>query len=48
MLERLLFILIIVWALGFFALDAGSFIHILLILAALVLLARLMQRRKVR
>lgn len=38
-------ILLIGWALGFFAFSAGGFIHILLVVAVIVLLLRLIRGR---
>ncbi|HKX86189.1 MAG TPA: lmo0937 family membrane protein [Flavobacterium sp.] len=35
------------WALGFFAYNVGSIIHILLVIAAIAILFRLIQGRKV-
>ncbi len=40
-------ILIICWAIGFFAYSAGSIIHILLVLAIISILLRLIQGRRV-
>lgn len=40
-------ILIIGWAVGFFAYSAGSVIHILLVLALVAILFRLIQGRRV-
>jgi uncharacterized membrane protein YqjE len=40
-------ILIIIWAVGFFAYSAGSVIHILLVLAIIAILWRLLTRRTV-
>ena len=43
MLETIIVILVILWALGFFAVhNGGAFIHILLILAVVVLVMRLL------
>ncbi|HUH73815.1 MAG TPA: lmo0937 family membrane protein [Chitinophagales bacterium] len=39
-------ILIIGWAIGFFAYSAGSIIHILLVIAIIVILLRVIQGRK--
>lgn len=39
-------ILIIGWAVGFFAYSAGSIIHILLVIAIIVILLRVIQGRK--
>ena len=40
-------ILIIGWAIGFFAYSAGGIIHILLVIALIVILIRIIQGRKV-
>jgi hypothetical protein len=40
-------ILIIVWAIGFFAYSAGGIIHILLVIAVVAVILRLIQGRKV-
>jgi hypothetical protein len=47
MLETILIILAIAWALGFFAFNAGSLIHVLLVVAVVVLIVRLIQGRKI-
>lgn len=40
-------ILIIGWAIGFFAYSAGGIIHILLVIALIAILMRLIQGRRV-
>lgn len=40
-------ILIIFWAIGFFAYSSGAVIHILLVIAIIAVLLRLIQGRKV-
>lgn len=40
-------ILIIFWAIGFFALNVGSIIHILLVIAAISILLRIIQGKKI-
>ncbi|HEY8658205.1 lmo0937 family membrane protein [Flavobacterium sp. UBA6046] len=40
-------ILIIFWAIGFFAYSAGSIIHILLVFAIIAILLRLIQGKKI-
>jgi hypothetical protein len=40
-------ILIIGWLIGFFVLNAGSVIHILLVIAAIAILLRIIQGRRV-
>lgn len=47
MLETILIILVILWALGFFAFHVGGLVHILLVIAAVVLIIRLIQGRRV-
>ncbi|MFM9989181.1 lmo0937 family membrane protein [Flavobacterium sp.] len=40
-------ILIIFWAIGFFAYSAGAIIHVLLVIAVIAVLLRLIQGKKV-
>ncbi|WP_291097328.1 MULTISPECIES: lmo0937 family membrane protein [unclassified Flavobacterium] len=40
-------ILIILWAIGFFAYGAGSIIHILLVIAIIAIILRLIQGRRI-
>ena len=40
-------ILVIAWAIGFFAYSAGGIIHILLIIALIAVLFRIIQGRKI-
>jgi Family of unknown function (DUF5670) len=40
-------VLIIFWAIGFFAYSIGSIIHILLVLAAISILLRIIQGEKI-
>ncbi|MCX6561537.1 MAG: lmo0937 family membrane protein [Candidatus Aminicenantes bacterium] len=47
MLETILVILVIMWALGLFAFHAGGIIHVLLVIALIVLIIRLLQGRRV-
>jgi hypothetical protein len=47
MLETILIVLVVLWALGFFAFHAGGLIHVLLIIGAIVLIIRLLQGRRV-
>jgi len=47
MLETILIILVILWALGFFAFHVGGLIHVLIVIALIVLVIRLLQGRKV-
>jgi|WetSurMetagenome_2_1015567.scaffolds.fasta_scaffold789040_2 hypothetical protein len=47
MLETILIILVILWALGFFAFHVSGLIHILLVIAVVVLIIRLVQGRRI-
>jgi hypothetical protein len=47
MLETILIILVILWALGFFAFHVGGLVHVLLVIALVVLIIRLLQGRKI-
>ena len=48
MLEAILIILVILWALGFFAFHiGGGLIHVLLVIALVVLIIRLLQGKKI-
>jgi hypothetical protein len=47
MLETILVVLLILWALGFFAFHVGGLVHILLVVAVVVLIIRLLQGRKI-
>jgi hypothetical protein len=40
-------ILILFWAIGFFAYSAGSIIHILLVIAVMAILLRLIQGKRI-
>lgn len=40
-------ILVIFWAIGFFAYSAGAIIHILLVIAVIAVLLRLIQGKKI-
>jgi hypothetical protein len=40
-------VLIIFWAIGFFAYSAGAIVHILLVIAAIAILLRIIQGEKV-
>ncbi len=46
MLETIVVILVILWLLGFFVMNVGSLIHILLVIAIIVVLLRVIQGRK--
>ena len=47
MLETILIILVVLWALGFFAFHVGGLVHVLLVIAVVVLIIRLLQGRKI-
>jgi hypothetical protein len=47
MLETILIVLVVLWALGLFAFHASGLIHVLLVIAAIVLIIRLLQGRRV-
>jgi fatty acid desaturase len=47
MLETILIILVVLWALGFFAFHVGSLVHVLLVIALIVLVVRLLQGRRI-
>jgi len=40
-------ILLIAWAVGFFAYSAGSIIHVLLVIAIIAIIVKLLQGRRV-
>jgi hypothetical protein len=46
MLETIIIILVILWALGYFALNVGQLIHVLLVIAVVVVLIRVIQGRR--
>jgi hypothetical protein len=47
MLETILIVLVVLWALGLFAFHASGLIHVLLVIALVVLIVRLLQGRKI-
>ncbi len=47
MLGTILIVLVILWALGLFAFHAGGLIHALLVIAAIVLVVRLLQGKRI-
>lgn len=47
LLYTIAIVLIIFWAIGFFAYSAGSIIHILLVIAIIAILLRLIQGKRV-
>jgi hypothetical protein len=47
LLYVLAIILLIAWAIGFFAFSAGEIIHILLIIALIAVILRVIQGRKI-
>ena len=48
LLYTLAVVLVIFWAIGFFAYSAGSIIHILLIIAIIAILLRLINGEKIK
>jgi hypothetical protein len=46
MLWTIVVILLVLWLLGFLALDVGALIHILLVIAIIVVLIRIIQGRR--
>ena len=47
LLYTLAVILVIFWAIGFFAYSAGSIIHILLVIAIIAVVLRIIQGKKI-
>jgi Family of unknown function (DUF5670) len=48
MLEAIVIVLVVLWALGFFAFHVGgSLIHALVVIALIVLIVRLLKGRKI-
>jgi len=48
MLEALIVILVVLWALGFFAFHVGGgLIHALIVIAVIILIVRLLKGRKI-
>ncbi|MGA2587569.1 MAG: lmo0937 family membrane protein [Candidatus Aminicenantales bacterium] len=48
MLEAIVIILVVLWALGFFVIHVGSgLVHVLLVIALVVLIVRLLQGRRI-
>jgi hypothetical protein len=47
MLEAILIVLIVLWALGYFAFHVGGLVHALLIIALVVVIIRLLRGRKI-
>jgi len=47
MLGTILIVLVILWALGFFAFHVGGLVHALLVVALVVLIIRLLQGKKI-
>lgn len=47
MLEAILIILIVLWALGYFAFHIGGLVHVLLVIALVVVIMRLLRGRKI-
>ena len=47
MLETIVVVLVVLWALGLFAFHAGSLIHALVVIALILVIIRLLQGRKI-
>jgi hypothetical protein len=47
LLYTIAIVLVILWAIGFFAYSAGGIIHILLVIAVVAILLRLIQGKRV-
>ncbi|MDQ3141926.1 MAG: lmo0937 family membrane protein [Bacteroidota bacterium] len=47
LLYTIAIILLIIWAIGFFGFQTGSIIHVLLVIAAIAVIFRLLQGRRV-
>jgi len=47
MLQTILIILLVLWALGFFAFHVGGLVHVLLVIALVVVILRLLQGKKI-
>ena len=48
MLETILIILVVLWALGFFAFHVGGgLVHVLLVIAVILLVLRLLRGRRI-
>jgi fatty acid desaturase len=48
MLEAIVIVLVVLWALGFFAFHVGgSLIHALIVIALIILIVRLLKGRKI-
>jgi hypothetical protein len=47
MLGAIVIVLVVLWALGFFAFHVGGLIHALIVIALIVLIVRLLQGRKI-
>jgi hypothetical protein len=46
MLEILIVVLLVLWLLGFFAMNIGGLIHVLLVIAVVVVLIRVIRGKK--
>ena len=47
MLETIIVVLLVLWALGFFAFHVGGLVHVLLVIALVVVILRLLQGKKI-
>ncbi len=47
MLETIIVVLFVLWALGFFAFHVGGLVHVLLVIALVIVVLRLLQGKKI-
>ncbi len=47
MLETVIVVLLVLWALGFFAFHVGGLVHVLLVIALVIVVLRLLQGKKI-
>ena len=47
MLETIIVVLLVLWALGFFAFHVGGLVHVLLVIALVIVVLRLLQGKKI-
>jgi hypothetical protein len=47
MLETIIVVLLVLWALGFFAFHVGGLVHVLLVIALVIVVMRLLQGKKI-
>ncbi len=46
MFETIIIILVVLWALGFFVIHVGAFVHALLVIALIVFILRMLRGRR--